>query len=608
MIPVRASKPPRTVCDVCGNAMPVAHAVYDGKGYCGTCYKRLTVKTVCSGCGKNVRRLPGMVAICKKCRTIGRLCVRCGKGVPKAAFTLENGEVTCPSCACYYKKPRECTVCGQLDIHVHRDYKNGFTEPACGKCRRRKGHINCPCCLKNRPPAGQTSAGIVVCKACLDVDGKPFLCPICGKEGFRHSKTMCSECYWRKNAEKKAYDIVVQLRNDWLKSAFQSFIRELIPAIGASTTITRIKRYFIFFAMLDALGLAQTEITSEILVTIFSTVGMKNYAIPFGYMTKNGLLPTVNKERLIEEDEKKRQLEFIAVHEPGWVKDLLVAFHAHLLAVQNRYRKNGWVGDRQRFVPNTITKAMRVASLFLHYASSSCHTLQQIDQNILDQFAVTYSGYKATLLVFIRFFNKQKVFKKLKIVSVRRNLSPESFLTYSRYTELLQKWLFPDDKFVRESLICLLMLFYAQTIKRTVELKMSVFRKGQDGIYYAKFAKAEIEIDNKLSELLDRYLNQRKALSPMEADWENEYLFPGMRRGGHLNVGTVDKYLKKYNVTAQELFSSAIYYVYLAGMRHPKALVKAFGITDVTAVKYLDIINPRLRDEVEKMSRKNPDE
>lgn len=58
-------------------------------------------------------------------------------------------------------------------------------------------------------------------------------------------------------------------------------------------------------------------------------------------------------------------------------------------------------------------------------------------------------------------------------------------------------------------------------------------------------------------------------------------------------------YLKKHDVAAEQLFATAIYQAYLNGIRHPKVLVRAFGITSTTAVKYLHFIDPRLCDEID---------
>jgi hypothetical protein len=117
------------------------------------------------------------------------------------------------------------------------------------------------------------------------------------------------------------------------------------------------------------------------------------------------------------------------------------------------------------------------------------------------------------------------------------------------------------------------------------------------------FGRTEIALNPALGALLERYLAGRRALAPVEEDWQNAYLFPGRLAGSHLSEAAVTYYLGKRGVSAEMLFSSALYYAYLAGMRQPKVLVRAFGITDTTAVRYLNLIDPRLVDEATEKTR-----
>jgi hypothetical protein len=110
--------------------------------------------------------------------------------------------------------------------------------------------------------------------------------------------------------------------------------------------------------------------------------------------------------------------------------------------------------------------------------------------------------------------------------------------------------------------------------------------------------RTEITLDNRVGEILERYLEQRRALATMEDTENNNYLFPGRNYGGHLHEASVSYYLKKHGVSSSQLFSTAIYNAYIGGLRHPKVLVKAFGITDATAIKYLNLIDPQLVSEV----------
>lgn len=80
-------------------------------------------------------------------------------------------------------------------------------------------------------------------------------------------------------------------------------------------------------------------------------------------------------------------------------------------------------------------------------------------------------------------------------------------------------------------------------------------------------------------------------------------LFPGRRYGEHVTTSAVTYWRRKAGVTAEQLYSSAIYNAYRNGARLPKVLMSAFGITKNTAIKYLCLVDARLVDEVESEAR-----
>lgn len=590
----------RTTCDRCGKPMPKAHAVHDDKGYCQSCYCKIFKSVPCEKCGKSVRTPAGAgPATCKKCKTIGRICVRCGKDVPRAGLVVEDG-VACPSCARYFKAPQPCPVCGQLSLHLSRDFKNGFTEPVCQQCRR-KGHITCPSCGKNRRPAGTTTDGRVVCKTCLKTDGRPFTCPKCGKQGKRHSAIRCDACYWRDNVEKKLRNAVLMLEHDWVRNAFSGFIYALSQRIDSRIAAIRLERHFLFFARLDAHFDKHTAATARGMIAVFGLDGLRRHAAAYAFLVKSELIPSQSANDIKKEAAIEDQTKILKACENRWYRDLLGNFLRHMNTVGQRYADRGWNGDHQRFGPRTILMALKSASKFLESLDQEIvRSVSQIEQIHVDRFLTDHKGYRDSVRAFVRFLNKtQKLFRKLKIESIARNIPPHIFLDRTKYSDLLKGWLSTSDDTVKESIIGLLMLLYAQRAKQLVRLRLSDISHGHDGMYRVVFGRTEIQLDRRIGDLLDRYLPARKALAVMEDSWENGYLFTGRSVGDHLTEAAVSYYLKKHNVTAEQVFATSILYAYLGGLRHPKVLVKAFGITDFTAIKYLNLISPRLRDEVE---------
>ena len=177
------------------------------------------------------------------------------------------------------------------------------------------------------------------------------------------------------------------------------------------------------------------------------------------------------------------------------------------------------------------------------------------------------------------------------------------FLSRDHYLALLKAWLNPSDETVREALAGLLMMLYAQPVNRVVALHLSDLVEGRDGRYRIALAKTEIALDPNVSAVLRRWLELRKVAMPLDDAQTNPFLFPGRRYGEHITTTGVTYWLRKAGVTAEQLYSSAIYNAYRNGARLPKVLMNAFGITKTTAIKYLSLIDPRLVDEVESRAR-----
>ncbi len=552
----------------------------------------------CESCGSRTRSRDGEgKPVCKSCAIKDRTCLRCGKPLPRASMTVEEGSLCWP-CSVHYREPKPCPVCGQMSLRLARDIKRGFADqPVCESCRR-KGNVTCASCGKNRHPAGTLENGSVVCKSCLERGDKPFVCASCGKEGKPHSKTICHACYWRKRADKRFKDSVAMFSRDWTKEAFHKFYGDLIVRQDVHKVATvSLERYFLFFAKLDASFASPKEITAESMIAAFGAEGMRRHAVPYGYLIKEKIVPELAREALEESSERRRQMLMVSRAKNTWYGSLIERFHLHLEKINERYAERGWKGKRRRFVPRTVSADLRAASMFLASLSEDqgVSSLQQVQQHHLDRFLSDHDGYRTSIRAFLRYLDRnEKLFRKISIPTVKRNLPEDVFLSREKYQELLRIWLNPNNDTLKESIACALMLLYAQPANKVVRIRLSDLAHGRDQMYRVAMGRTEIALDRRLGDLLDRYLARRRELATMEDDEHNEYLFPGRSYGSHLTEAALTYHLKKHGVTASQLFSTAIYNAYMGGLRHPKVLVKAFGITDETAIKYLNLIDPHL--------------
>jgi len=395
---------------------------------------------------------------------------------------------------------------------------------------------------------------------------------------------------------------VALLTHEWSRDAFLKFYNELITRQDPlAVATTKLERYFLFFAKLDSAFENPKAITAEHLITSLGADGLRRHSVPYSFLAKEKIIPEIAHDALEESTEHRRQKLILDEAKDTWYGSLLERFCRHLEKINERYAARGWRGKRRRFVTRTVTADLRAASVFLEFLTKEQHTssLQQIQQPDLDRFLAEQNGYRTGIRAFLRYLNREeKLFRKLSQPSVARGLPENMFLSRAKYEELLRAWLKPDEEMLKESLICALMLLYAQPANKVVRIKLSDLAQGRDGLYRVALGRTEIALDRRLGEMMGNYLEQRRSLATMEDANNNEYLFAGRTYGGHLTEAAVTYYLKKQGVSSAQLFSTAIYNAYMGGLRHPKVLVKAFGITDETAIKYLNIIDPQLVFEI----------
>ena len=592
----------KTRCDQCGRRMEKAALVLGGQNLCKSCTARVPLLP-CVQCGGNTRkRNDEDQPFCRSCRTKGRTCARCSTPLPRASLMAPDGAVCWPCSRKFYREPEACELCGQMDLSLSGVDTSAGRLRVCTRCwRKNRGYASCAVCRRHRPPAGQLPDGRPVCKGCQQTGSQPFVCPECGQEGRIFSKARCTDCYDRDRVRKKVELSAILLRQPWARDAWLAFGEDLVARMLPHNAVLRIERYFLLFARLDAEFSRVSEITpAALLNTVGGRDGLRRFAVPYGFLVKSQIVPEMTRALLDDTAEQVKQAAMLATVEGQWFTPTLQRFQANLLALHARYSERGWKGRDSRMKLRTVTQNLLAAITFCQMADAQGVTMiQQITPNHLDAFQAQHRGSKESIRAFVRHLNRrEKLFAKLKVVTVRQDLPEGVFLGRERYLALLRAWLSPSDDTLREALLGLLMMLYAQPMARVVALRLSDLVEGRNGQYRIALAKTEIALDPNVSAVLRRWLEQRRALMLFDNADQNPYLFPGRRYGEHITTAAVTYWLRKAGVTAEQLYSSAIYNAYRNGARLPKVLMNAFGITKTTAIKYLNLIDPRLVDEV----------
>lgn len=597
--------PERTgICDVCKRLRPIVRT-FDGLHYCSTCYKRLFIRIGCTQCGAGIR-VPQQHAIlpllCTRCQNAKRACIRCGKPVPHAARITAEGPL-CSSCDWSYREPKPCAYCGALSQRLCRCYRLGLTDPACPACRRRDNRT-CSICGKYRRVYLLTN-GRPVCEGCSANTRTGFLCPRCGQLGRRHSPSSCLTCYHRDLAQRKLAQSRPLFSHEWARDAFTQFFNELCTRRGNLAAATAHDRHFAFFLKLDANFRAPQEINAESLVRAIDLLKLRLFDLPLNFLRREGLIADIAHVDLQDAAYHAAQQRVLSAACGHWYAAVLERYATKLRERHTRSRQRGWIGKHARFLPRTITNYLRTASRFLAWLDQhDVHSVQGIERQKLDSFLVEFPGLRDGLRPFVQYLNDhEKLFTKLRIETRTKNLPQEILLSDRQYHSLLTRWLAAADDELREALIGLMMTLYCQSLKKTVNLELSQFQQTSDGQIHAQFGKHATPLLEPVAKVLTRYLEQRASPSTFLRETTSPYLFPGRNVNAPLSPLTASRRLhQKYGVSAEQLFTTGLFHAYRGGVQHPQVLVTNLGISMITAMKYFEILSPRLKAEYERLT------
>lgn len=597
-------RPARTTCGHCGGKMPKAQAIADGIAYCQKCYARVFRKVPCSSCGKPTKSPFGRTPVtCEHCRIEERRCVRCGKGVPRAGLVVPDG-VVCPSCAPHFREPKPCPVCGHLSQRLCRDFKNGFLEPVCERCRR-QGFVTCAECGKHRRAVSVNAAGKAICAVCAERQGAPFICPTCGRPGQQHSKDRCVRCYWESSAGTRFSRSEAAISQEWLRKEFRGFFDDMLNYYDAKTVSLRLRTYGPFFLQIDKTIKDPKQLSYARLVELFGGRIIARRAALVAYFSKQGLIETPTQSVRETAHQGVRQQNLLNRAEGQPFAETFRDYHRYLLTVSRRFEQRGWRGKRARMGPGTISALMKSTFSFLSFLPPEvAGNIRQLEQADVDRFLREKPGHTDGLRNFVGYLTRRvKLFRPVKISWNPALGGCGKRLPQDRAEELLAHWVAAEGDATRDALLCTFMLLYAQRPSNIVQIKLEDISRRDDGAYVVAFGKCEFELEERVGRLMDRYLESRISNTVMERAWENPFLFPGRVARSHLSPISVGNTLKKIGVTARQLFATAMSNAYQNGLRHPKVLVNALGVTLQTAMKYLYDFDPRLADEVSQKLR-----
>lgn len=588
--------------------MTKAAGVVEGIPLCQTCYRKLTVRTVCDNCGGNVRTTPGAKPVlCKPCRTkVGRVCVIHGGLFFGPAAGLRDGGAVCVNCWSRTKPKKICSACGNESHYVSRAPSVGYMEPVCTTCRTMK-YPRCAECKTRRPSAGKDPEGRDLCNICIGRGGEPFMCPVCEKEGRMHSRACCEECYRTDFARRRIDEATGKIRKDWAKELFRAFCDNALSTMEPKQMAHKIDSSFRIFAAMEEACAGPEDITVERLFDLSAGRTWIERTLPFSFLMKRGLLPPESQDRFRRMRWKKMAENIIRKDEGKWYESILKGFHSYLVDdIQARYRRRGWKGAKERFKDATVCNNLTAAREFLRFCDTSGMVdIRQVSTDHVDKFLLNNPGWVG-IHTFIRFLNRHgKLFGRIKPEFPGCEPTLEHVLDPARRRNLLRMWFAAPDEELKEALVCVLMLRYAQRLQKLLRLRLTDLLRDKEGMFVMKFAKEELRIDRATGTLIGRYLAVRRTVNTFDDPATNPYLFPGQKFGCHMSVNGAWHHLARYGVTARQLFSTAVSEFSRRGLNNPKVLTIGLGVSGATGENYRKLSNPQFAKNLRRMEGKH---
>jgi hypothetical protein len=157
-------------------------------------------------------------------------------------------------------------------------------------------------------------------------------------------------------------------------------------------------------------------------------------------------MPETTRNLLEDEAESLRQEAMLTALDGKWYAPVLARYRQHLMVVRARYDSRGWKGENSRMKPRTITSNLRSARRFCEMLDiKGVQMIQQATPEYLDTFLVEYPGLAASISGFVRFLNrKEKLFQRLSLKAIPRNLPEGIFLPREKYLGLLREVIPPE--------------------------------------------------------------------------------------------------------------------------------------------------------------------
>ncbi|EPR09960.1 hypothetical protein [Ruminiclostridium papyrosolvens] len=603
---------------------------HKAKGLCNSCYQKehKYPKSECSICGKTsrVHKIDNGKSICQKCyKQPLHTCSICNKQA-SAAVKLSMTEYVCDSCYIkHYRTKHICSICGKLEVLAI----NSSDKKVCIKCYSSPNHLCSKCGRNIESP--YIVDGKHVCSRCyensktssseIDINQGVYICSICGNSGsvqhiFSDNSIICQDCAKQQvHICNSCFNPAVPIhsysnalpycRNCYYKQKFESIFDKL--AMNWCENFTNIiKDYFNSKAekvsyesvwvqvntsknLLDDVYSNYVNNSSDFSSIDFSIIHQKHFTKKLfiidmiSFLCHKNIMPDYDCSLFLLEN-LSYQISNLAVE----FQKVIKAYKESLLIKYRNYQQKGWIKNHSKFRYYTCYLYMLTALRFLYFCHVLLNLIQptEINNQTIDAYLRLKPYDKGNLRHFITYINKHKItFTQLNLPNSKYRHELNVSLCTDKQKQLLKSCLYNKNIKLRDRIIVILMLLYGFTPEEIRILKKSNFAQtilSNKTINILCFNKTSHEIPEILSPLILEYLDTLRT--------DSEYAFPGRNYNTAISLSLVCRIVHDFDVTATELYYTAINNAMLNGLHQPALLMKSFGINHKTATRYYKLL------------------
>ena len=435
--------------------------------------------------------------------------------------------------------------------------KAGGPRRECAECRKVKNSVT-----------HRDERGRLVCGVCIVVLHRES-CERSGQvEVHHHSGETCPGCA---RAERVTRKLGQRLRSVQWQECFSGFGIWVTARQGPDVSSKTILRHIDFFVELERVAADPGMLTLEDLAEVLTRGDFYYRRLPLSYLIEKKIIPGGDDDfdKAITDTMRRRLLKKASTR---WYGEILKGYDDMLKDLVEAKKINCWraisyLSVAERFVNELDAKGIA--------------SVQEIRQK---HYRDLFATQRHKLRNFVRYLVEyvpgcpKLRLEKIAWRSARFDLS----LDESAQRDILERYLAPPDRLLKMAVIVLLMLLCAQSLKKTVRLKLGDLVLGVDGIY--RFGPVGVPLGKEFSSVITRYLAQRTSAALLSRG--SDYLFPGATIRGHLTAKRAGINLKRLGIPYRKLYSSAIARYFQQGNTERVFLTQAYGVPPSTARWY----------------------